>query len=80
MASTGCLGSEESPPIDYVAHGTELLATATCDTPGEWTCPGAALPELSLTDIQPLSPDYEREVTLSAYQGEVTLIVFLAAW
>lgn len=65
---------EETPaePIDFTAVGVP------CE-PGP-TCPGAMVPEWSLLDFQPMSPEFGNFYGLAMFSGTVTLVSLHAAW
>ncbi|MBT6179078.1 MAG: redoxin domain-containing protein [Deltaproteobacteria bacterium] len=69
------LEDEESvpaEPIDFTKIGVP------CE-PGP-TCPGATVPEWSLLDFQPMSPEFGNFYGLEMFSGTVTLVSLHAAW
>ena len=67
-------GEEEVPaePIDFTSVGVPCV-------PGP-TCRGATVPEWSLLDFQPMSPEFGNFYGLEMFSGTVTLVSLHAAW
>ena len=74
----GACADAETPPDS--AHGSELLASATCSETDHPTCPETPLPDVTLFDFQPQSPSFEKHTELVSFAGKPTVVTLLAGW
>jgi len=72
--------SDPSSGLSPEELGTTILAGASCDTPESPTCPGAAIPDFALEDIQPESVTFGQTLAITPKPGRVTFVGLLAAW